>query len=111
MNFHLTDPAPISILPSNESQLSISAADQTLSNIVDCSLTAANSTHSSPLNTLEPQTFAPQTECLQDNVSVLIVDDNDINLKVSIHFPKSKQHRALGFLILLLKFSKLTVVI
>lgn len=86
MSLDLIDQAPISILSLNHSQISPSAADQTSSNLVDCALTVSNSTYPFPLNILESQSFAAQTECSQDNnISVLIVDDNDINLKVSMH--------------------------
>lgn len=55
--------------------------NQTSLQMVDCPRTAHDSTKSS-LNTLEP--IASQIECPQETFSVLIVDDNDINLKVSM---------------------------
>ncbi|KAJ5568893.1 hypothetical protein N7450_011379 [Penicillium hetheringtonii] len=76
MHLDLTEVTPITMLSSNQSQISTSAARQTVS----------SSTYSSPLNNLQLQSFATQPECPQDNTSVLIVDDNDINLKIMSTF-------------------------
>jgi hypothetical protein len=85
MHLDPTALAPISTLSINHSEISTPTVDRISMEIVDSSLTAYNSTQS-PLD--PPESFAPQLECSRETINVLIVDDNDINLKVRMHLSK-----------------------
>lgn len=104
MHLDPTDLAPISTLSINHPQIPSSIADQIPMGIVD-SIIGPNFQPSSPLITLG--SFAPRPECSQVDISVLIVDDNDINLKVRMR--SSIILCIMIRAILLLESSKLTV--
>lgn len=86
MHLDPTDLAPIYTLSMNHPEISTPTADRISLKIVDSSLTGYNSTQSPPLD--PPESFAPQLECSRETINVLIVDDNDINLKVRMHLSK-----------------------
>ncbi|CAI7598092.1 unnamed protein product [Penicillium pancosmium] len=83
MHLDPTDLAPISTLSINHPEISTPTVDRISMEIADSSLTGYNSTQP-PLN--PPESFAPQQECSREIISVLIVDDNDINLKIMSTF-------------------------
>ncbi|KAJ5999913.1 hypothetical protein N7481_000322 [Penicillium waksmanii] len=84
MHLDRTDLAPISALLKNQPEILTPTVDQISMEIVDCSITGNNSTQSPPLDTLK--SFAPPIECSQESIRVLVVDDNDINLKIMSTF-------------------------
>lgn len=84
------DPTKLASIPAlsiNHPHISSSTTDDISRGIVNCSLAGSNSTPAtpaSPLNTFESP--APQNDSSPEHIRVLIVDDNDINLKIMSTF-------------------------